>query len=162
MISCVPGRLVRMSRATSRERALGSVVISWIVMTGKEYEDAAVAVPNIQTQPTDSLLASMPPRNPSTPKTAPDSPRLSQSPLPAGIHGDLELELLGLANALYNLGTTVINDSTKEKQKTGAGAGDATAGKPVGQRVNGVIGHLRVLDDMAAGIPTMIPMQVLQ
>jgi hypothetical protein len=60
--------------------------------------------------------------------TAPDSPRSSQSPPPTGAQGDLELELLGLANALYNLGTTVINDSTKEKDKPGGG-------KQVGLRV---------------------------
>lgn len=58
---------------------------------------------------------------------APDSPRSSQSPPPSGVQGDLELELLGLANALYNLGTTVINDSTKERDKPG--------GKQVGLRV---------------------------
>lgn len=60
--------------------------------------------------------------------TAPDSPRSSQSPPPTGAQGDLELELLGLANALYNLGTTVINDSTKERDKPGGG-------KQVGLRV---------------------------
>jgi mediator of RNA polymerase II transcription subunit 10 len=59
---------------------------------------------------------------------APDSPRSSQSPPPTGEHGDVELELMGLANALYNLGTTVINDSTKEKDKLGGG-------KQVGLRV---------------------------
>jgi mediator of RNA polymerase II transcription subunit 10 len=66
----------------------------------------------------------MPPR----PPPAPDSPRLSESPPPAGIHGDLELELLGLANSLYNLGTTVINDLSREKDKPGPG-------KQVGLRV---------------------------
>ena len=40
----------------------------------------------------------------------------------------MELELLGLANALYNLGTTVVNDLTKEKDKPGGG-------KQVGARV---------------------------
>jgi mediator of RNA polymerase II transcription subunit 10 len=59
---------------------------------------------------------------------APDSPRSSQSPPPAGMQGDLELELLGLANALYNLGTTIITDSTKERDKPGGG-------KQVGPRV---------------------------
>lgn len=58
----------------------------------------------------------------------PDSPRASESPPPSGVQGDLELELLGLANALYNLGTTVINDLTKEKEKVGSG-------KQVGLRV---------------------------
>lgn len=59
---------------------------------------------------------------------APDSPRSSESPPPSGVQGDLELELMGLANALYNLGTTVINDLTKEKDKPGSG-------KQVGLRV---------------------------
>ncbi|KJA30096.1 hypothetical protein HYPSUDRAFT_105712, partial [Hypholoma sublateritium FD-334 SS-4] len=85
---------------------------------------------------------------------APDSPRSSQSPPPSGLQGDLELELLGLANALYNLGTTVINDSTKERDKLGGG-------KQVGLRVNDVVSHLGTIDDMAQHISTMIPMQVL-
>lgn len=59
---------------------------------------------------------------------APDSPRSSESPPPAGVQGDLELELVGLANALYNLGTTVVSDLTKEKDKPGGG-------KQVGMRV---------------------------
>lgn len=61
------------------------------------------------------------------PPQAPDSPRATESPAPAGPQGDLELELMGLANALYNLGTTVVNDLTKEKDKLG--------GKQVGMRV---------------------------
>ena len=102
---------------------------------------------------------------------APDSPRSSQSPPPTGVQGDLELELLGLANALYNLGTTVINDSTKERDKPGGG-------KQVGLRVcvpsapsvithwgpcnsNEVVNHLATIDDMAQHIRTMIPIQVL-
>ena len=64
----------------------------------------------------------------SNPPPAPDSPRSSESPPPVGVQGDLELELLGLANALYNLGTTVVNDLTKEKDKPGGG-------KQVGMRV---------------------------
>ena len=64
----------------------------------------------------------------STPGPAPDSPRSSQSPPPSGAQGDLELELLGLVTALYNLGTTVVNDSTKERDKPGGG-------KQVGLRV---------------------------
>lgn len=63
------------------------------------------------------------------PTQAPDSPRSSESPVPAGVQGDLEQELLGLANALYNLGTTVVSDLTKEKDKPGA------SGKQVGMRV---------------------------
>ncbi|KAG6873991.1 hypothetical protein C0995_007947 [Termitomyces sp. Mi166 len=88
------------------------------------------------------------------PGPAPDSPRSSQSPAPSGTQGDLELELLGLANALYNLGTTVINDSTKERDKPGGG-------KQVGLRVNEVVNHLNTIDDMAQHIKTMIPLQVL-
>lgn len=95
----------------------------------------------------------MPPRPQPVPP-APDSPRSSQSPPPEGVQGDLELELLGLANALYNLGTTVVNDSTKEKDKVGGG-------KQVGLRVNEVITHLSNIDDMAQHVQTMIPMQVL-
>ena len=63
-----------------------------------------------------------------SPPPAPDSPRSSQSPPPDGLQGDLELELMGLANALYNLGTTVVSDSTKERDAAGGG-------KPVGLRV---------------------------
>ncbi|KAG6890773.1 hypothetical protein C0992_012746 [Termitomyces sp. T32_za158] len=88
------------------------------------------------------------------PAPAPDSPRSSQSPAPPGSQGDLELELLGLANALYNLGTTVINDSTKERDKPGGG-------KQVGLRVNEVVTHLSTIDDMGQNIKTMIPLQVL-
>jgi mediator of RNA polymerase II transcription subunit 10 len=114
----------------------------------------------------------MAPRNPSdaTPQPAPDSPRASQSPPPAGLQGDLELEVLGLANALYNLGTTVINDSTKERDKSG--------GKQVGLRVcvfssrlvtnslslyfrNQVISHLVTIEEMASQTRTMVPFQVL-
>ncbi|KAF8192624.1 transcription factor subunit Med10 of mediator complex-domain-containing protein [Pholiota molesta] len=91
---------------------------------------------------------------PHQPQPAPDSPRSSQSPPPTGLQGDLELELLGLANALYNLGTTVINDSTKERDKLGGG-------KQVGLRVNDVVTHLGTIDEMAQHVSTMIPMQVL-
>ncbi|CAL1714082.1 unnamed protein product [Somion occarium] len=86
--------------------------------------------------------------------TAPDSPRDGDSPPPEGVQGELESELLGLANALYNLGTTVVNDLTKEKDRPGGG-------KQVGLRVNDVINHLATLDDMSQHVPTMIPMQVL-
>ncbi|KAJ3758101.1 hypothetical protein EV360DRAFT_83368 [Lentinula raphanica] len=66
---------------------------------------------------------------PTSATAAPDSPRSSQSPVPEGFQGNLELELLGLANALYNLGTTVINDSTKERERGGMGGmGGAGAG----------------------------------
>ncbi|KAI0706916.1 transcription factor subunit Med10 of mediator complex-domain-containing protein, partial [Cerioporus squamosus] len=101
-------------------------------------------------------------RNMSTPTPvtpapqAPDSPRESESPPPPGLQGDLEMELLGLATALYNLGTTVVNDLTKEKDKPGG-----VAGKPVGTRVNEVVNHLATLEGMSGSIDTMVPMQVL-
>lgn len=72
------------------------------------------------------------------PTPAPDSPRPSQSPAPQGIQGDLEMELLGLANALYNLGTTVINDSTKDIPKPAPGQPPGQQQPPVknvGKRV---------------------------
>ncbi|TCD69181.1 hypothetical protein EIP91_008477 [Steccherinum ochraceum] len=87
-------------------------------------------------------------------KPDPSSPRASESPAPESPQGDLELELLGLANALYNLGTTVVNDLTKEKDKPGGG-------KQVGLRVNTVINHLANVDNLSQQITTMIPMQVL-
>jgi mediator of RNA polymerase II transcription subunit 10 len=58
---------------------------------------------------------------------------------------------MGLANALYNLGTTVVNDSTK----------DPGIGKQVGLRVNEVVGYLGGLDDMASHLTTRVPMQIL-
>ncbi|KAF8138164.1 hypothetical protein EV363DRAFT_1519110 [Boletus edulis] len=86
---------------------------------------------------------------------APDSPRPSQSPPPVGLQGDLELELHGLANALYHLGTTVTSDSTKDRDKP-------AGGKQVGLRANEVVHHLTTIDDMAQNIRTMVPFQVLQ
>lgn len=100
---------------------------------------------------------------------APDSPRSSQSPAPSGVQGDLELELMGLANALYNLGTTVINDSTKEREGGGKQVGlrvyvpetkFLTFGSSISPR-NDVVTHLGTIDEMAQHISTMIPMQVL-
>jgi mediator of RNA polymerase II transcription subunit 10 len=81
------------------------------------------------------------------------------------------MELMGLANALYNLGTTVINDSTKDRDKIGGV-------KQVGMRVypsltdaweqrwlnvhsNDVVSHLGTIDNMAQDITTMIPDQIL-
>ena len=79
--------------------------------------------------PTSSSSVSVPTvPAPPTPTPAPDSPGLSQTPPPTGLHGDLEAELLGLANALYNLGTTVISDLSREKDKPGVS-------KQVGPRV---------------------------
>ncbi|KAI6134901.1 hypothetical protein EV401DRAFT_1901699 [Pisolithus croceorrhizus] len=72
---------------------------------------------------------------------APDSPRSSQSPPPSGVQGDLELELLGLATALYNL----------ERDKP----------KQVGARANDVVRQLATIDDMSQGIRGMVPLQVL-
>ncbi|KAI9448471.1 transcription factor subunit Med10 of mediator complex-domain-containing protein [Lactarius indigo] len=85
------------------------------------------------------------------PPPAPDSPRSAQSIPPTGIQGDLEQDLMGLANALYNLGTTVVNDSTK----------DPGTGKQVGLRVNEVVRYLAGLDDMASHLSTRVPMQIL-
>lgn len=64
------------------------------------------------------------------------------------------MELMGLATALYNLGTTIINDSTKDREKMGGA-------KQVGMRVNDVVGHLATIDDKAQQTSTMIPMQIL-
>lgn len=75
------------------------------------------------------------------PPPAPDSPRASQSPPPEGLQGDVELELMGLANALYNLGTTVVIDTTKERDKTGGG-------KPVGLRVSVFASLDRIATDL--------------
>ena len=71
------------------------------------------------------------------------------------------MELLGLATALYNLGTTVVNDSTKEKARVGP-SGEVVTTKPVGQRVNDVIGYLMSLENSSPSAKTLIPMQVLQ
>ena len=99
--------------------------------------------------------------DPQSSMATPDSPgEPPQSPPPPGVQGDVELELIGLANALYNLGTTVVNDLSKERQQ--APNGDAPPAKPVGQRVNDVIGHLATIEEMSASIPTMIPFQTLQ
>ncbi|KAH8115762.1 transcription factor subunit Med10 of mediator complex-domain-containing protein [Phellopilus nigrolimitatus] len=94
----------------------------------------------------------------------PDSPGdISQTPPPTGAQGDLELEIVGLANALYNLGTTVVIDSTKERQLAkSAVASEEEASKPVGQRVNDVIGHLSTIEDLAGDLRTMVPLQILQ
>lgn len=117
----------------------------------------------------------MPPRPPlvpiHVPPPAPDSPRSAQSVPPTGIQGDLEQDLMGLAHALYNLGTTVVNDSTK----------DPGTGKQVGLRVcvlalhtlrvrlfifscgdrNEVVEDLGRLDDRSSRLTTRVPMQVL-
>ena len=74
---------------------------------------------------------------------------------------ETEQELLGLANALYNLGTTVIADSTKDRLKQGTDA-NITEGKPVGQRVNGVIERLAAIEELSQKTTTLIPMQILQ
>lgn len=66
-------------------------------------------------------------------------------------------ELLGLAHALYNLGTTVLNDSTKEKP----GPDGIVPQKPIGTRVNEVVHHLASIEDLAQGVKTLIPYQVL-
>ncbi|PIL36580.1 hypothetical protein GSI_00269 [Ganoderma sinense ZZ0214-1] len=85
---------------------------------------------------------------------APDSPRESESPPPPGLQGDLEIELLNLAQKLYDLGITVVSDLTKEKDKPGNG-------KNVGTRVNHVIESLGMLEKMSDSITTTVPLQVL-
>ncbi|THU91234.1 hypothetical protein K435DRAFT_780853 [Dendrothele bispora CBS 962.96] len=92
----------------------------------------------------------------STPTPAPDSPRNSQSPPPSGIQGTLEAELLGLAHKLYNLGATVINDSTKDRNADGK-----PPAKNVGLRVNEVVQSLEVIDKVALQTNAMIPRQLL-
>ncbi|KAJ3720342.1 hypothetical protein C8R42DRAFT_548946, partial [Lentinula raphanica] len=87
---------------------------------------------------------------------APDSPRSSQSPTPEGFQGNLELELLGLANALYNLGTTVINDSTKERDRavsiSGLGererGGGLGLGGGIGGKQNRIMIPFQILSDI--------------
>ncbi|PAV20594.1 sec14 cytosolic factor [Pyrrhoderma noxium] len=95
--------------------------------------------------------------SPSTPDFTKDG---SQTPPPLGIHGDTEMELMGLANALYNLGTTVVNDATRER--SASKPGEPAASKPVGQKVNEVISHLANIESLAEKMDTMIPMQILQ
>ncbi|KAF8645700.1 hypothetical protein AX16_007635 [Volvariella volvacea WC 439] len=106
---------------------------------------------HIQNQPQTQVPA---PSQQPPPPHAPDSPRQSQSPPPTGVQGDLEMELWGLANSLYNLGTTVISDLTKERD-------NLPAGKQVGQKVNEVVGHLATIDRIAQETTIKIPVQVL-
>lgn len=114
--------------------------------------------------PTPSLTRTSMMNSPSTfVRPSPDSPAdASQTPIPSGVQGDVELELIGLANALYNLGTTVVNDLSKDRQQQNAKPGEPAPVKPVGQRVNDVIGHLSATEQLADGLQTMIPMQILQ
>ncbi|KZT39801.1 hypothetical protein SISSUDRAFT_984350 [Sistotremastrum suecicum HHB10207 ss-3] len=88
-----------------------------------------------------------------------DSPRPDSpiSPAPTGLNGDIELELIALANALYNLGTTAINDNSREKL-------DQNGNKPqkqIGSRVNEVVRHLATIEDLSRNVTTTIPIQVL-
>ncbi|KAG7088663.1 hypothetical protein E1B28_012635 [Marasmius oreades] len=91
----------------------------------------------------------------STPANPESIRSASPSPAPSGIQGDLELELMGLANALYNLGTTVIFDSTKDAAAQGRTV------KQLGPRVNDVIHHLANIEEIGMQTRTMIPMQIL-
>ncbi|VDB89417.1 unnamed protein product [Peniophora sp. CBMAI 1063] len=86
---------------------------------------------------------------------APDSPRSSHSPPPTGLQGDVEMELMGLASALYTLGMTVVADATREK-------GPAGARKQVGGRVENVVQHLATLDLMSKELHTPVPLAVLE
>ena len=93
---------------------------------------------------------------------AQDSPRTSPSPPPiSSVQADMEQELLGLANALYNLGTTVVTDSTKDRPKQSSDT-NQVEGKPVGQRVNEVIDRLSAIEELSQKTDVMVPMQVLQ
>ncbi|KAI3595884.1 aspartic peptidase a1 [Moniliophthora roreri] len=83
----------------------------------------------------------------------------SSSPVPEGTQGELEMLLMGLANALYNLGATVINDSTKDAASQ-TQSGQAPM-KQLGPKVNDVIKHLANIEDLAAQTQTMVPMQIL-
>jgi len=76
------------------------------------------------------------------------------------VHGDVELELLALANALYNLGTTAINDNSKEKN-IGGGQDGMRPDKKMGAKVNQVVEHLAAVEELSQQIDTMIPMQIL-
>lgn len=109
------------------------------------------------TSPPNSL-----PQPPRPQMKAQDSPRTSPSPPPlAGLQAETEQELIGLANALYNLGTTVITDSSKDRSKTNPESSHVE-GKPVGNRVNEVIDRLAALEDFSQKTTIMIPMQILQ
>lgn len=101
-------------------------------------------------------------QTPALAAATPDSPVPdgAQSPPPQGLHGDIENELLGLANALYNLGTTVVLDSTKERQNLRPG--EEPPAKPVVQKVEDVIGHLASIEELSKDYDTMIPFQILQ
>ncbi|KAK7060761.1 hypothetical protein VNI00_000493 [Paramarasmius palmivorus] len=82
----------------------------------------------------------------------------SPSPVPNGIQGDLELQLMGLANALFNVGSTIINDSTKDPPQASPGQAPM---KQLGPKVNEVINHLATIEDIALQTRTMVPMQIL-
>jgi mediator of RNA polymerase II transcription subunit 10 len=85
----------------------------------------------------------------------PDSPRAgSESPPPDGPGGELELELLRLTHALYNLGTTAVLDLTRDQPE---------GGKPVGARVNDVVKALAAVDRLSDDAQrVMIPIEVLR
>ncbi|KAJ8080906.1 hypothetical protein PM082_017741 [Marasmius tenuissimus] len=91
----------------------------------------------------------------STPANADSNRSPSPSPIPTGPQGDLELELMGLANAMYNLGTTVIHDSTKDAATQGR------TSKQLGPMVNDIVNHLATIEDIGMQTRTMIPMQII-
>ena len=83
--------------------------------------------------------------------------------------GAVHDELLGLENALYNLGTTVLNDSTKEKPSLGGVIPPKPAGAPCEQalcwglcafvligRRNDVVHYLASIEDLAHDVKTLI------
>ncbi|KAK1220994.1 hypothetical protein PQX77_016207 [Marasmius sp. AFHP31] len=91
----------------------------------------------------------------STPANADSNRSPSPSPIPTGPQGDLELELMGLANAMYNLGTTVIHDSTKDA------AAQGRTSKQLGPMVNDIVSHLGTIEEIGMQTRTMIPMQII-
>ena len=61
----------------------------------------------------------------------PEAPSPPDTPPPEGVQGDIELELIALATSLYNLGTSVINDNTRERP----GPDGQRPEKRIGQKV---------------------------
>jgi mediator of RNA polymerase II transcription subunit 10 len=99
----------------------------------------------------------------------------SESPPPEGTQGALEMELLGLAHALYALGTTAVLDATRDAGSTAPspnnshnhtpmnGNSAATQGKPVGARANDVVRALAAVDKMSDEFGrVMVPLDVLR
>jgi mediator of RNA polymerase II transcription subunit 10 len=111
----------------------------------------------LMARPTITIPTSLP----SQPSALPgisgyESPRAgSESPPPEGPQGVIEAELLELAHALYNMGTTVVLDATRDAPP---------GGKPVGARVNDVVRALAAVDALADGprAGVNVPIDVLR